>query len=149
MHQFESNGATCSLRVWEGARPDEVEVNRSIDFLQQQQMRLGSISGLRHDLVRVCRQIGLSPWHQGHSTICQPDDSHTFGRTFGGRPAREATDRRAQREPPWRQKFKLPPLRAERRRHLALVWGRITARDQPGTPDILVIFPLVSIHNSP
>ena len=27
--------------------------------------------------------------------------------------------------------------------------GRITARDQPGTPDILVIFPLVSIHNSP
>ena len=24
----------------------------------------------------------------GHSTICQPDDSHTFGRTFGGRPAR-------------------------------------------------------------
>ena len=23
-----------------------------------------------------------------HSTICQPDDSHTFGRTFGGRPAR-------------------------------------------------------------
>ena len=56
-----------------------------------------------------------------HSTICQPDDSHTFGRTFGGRPAREATDRRAQREPPWRQKFKLPPLRAERRRYLALV----------------------------
>ena len=57
-----------------------------------------------------------------HSTICQPDDSHAFGRTFGGRPAREATDRRAQREPPWRQKFKLPPLRAERRRCLALVW---------------------------
>ena len=27
--------------------------------------------------------------------------------------------------------------------------GRITARDQPGTPDILVIFPLVSIHDSP
>ena len=27
--------------------------------------------------------------------------------------------------------------------------GRITARDQPGAPDILVTFPLVSIHNSP
>ena len=63
-----------------------------------------------------------------HSTICQPDDSHTFGRTFGGRPAREATDRRAQREPPWRQKFKLPPLRAERRRHLALVWENYGTR---------------------
>ena len=63
-----------------------------------------------------------------HSTICQPDDSHAFGRTFGGRPAREATDRRAQREPPWRQKFKLPPLRAERRRHLALVWENCGTR---------------------
>ena len=63
-----------------------------------------------------------------HSTICQPDDSHTFGRTFGGRPAREATDRRAQREPPWRQKFKLPPLRAERRRYLALVWENYGTR---------------------
>ena len=62
------------------------------------------------------------------STICQPDDSHTFGRTFGGRPAREATDRRAQREPPWRQKFKLPPLRAERRRYLALVWENYGTR---------------------
>ena len=58
----------------------------------------------------------------------QPDDSHTFGRTFGGRPAREATDRRAQREPPWRQKFKLPPLRAERRRYLALVWENYGTR---------------------
>ena len=27
--------------------------------------------------------------------------------------------------------------------------GRVTARDQPGAPDILVMFPLVSIHNSP
>ena len=27
--------------------------------------------------------------------------------------------------------------------------GRITARDQPGAPDILVTFPLVSIHGSP
>ena len=27
--------------------------------------------------------------------------------------------------------------------------GRITARDEPGTPDILVTLPLVSIHNSP
>ena len=27
--------------------------------------------------------------------------------------------------------------------------GRIAARDQPGTPDILVTFPLVSIHDSP
>ena len=84
-----------------------------------------------------------------HSTICQPDDSHTFGRTFGGRPAREATDRRAQREPPWRQKIKLPPLRAERRRDISRWCGRITARDQPGAPDILVMFPLVSIHSSP
>ena len=39
-----------------------------------------------------------------------------------------ATDRRAQREPPWRQKFKLPPLRAERRRHLALVWENYGTR---------------------
>ena len=35
---------------------------------------------------------------------------------------------RAQREPPWRQKFKLPPLRAERRRHLALVWENYGTR---------------------
>ena len=71
----------------------------------------------------------LQPPHSScHSTICQPDDSHTFGRTLGGRPAREATDRRAQREPPWRQKFKLPPLRAERRRCLALVWENYGTR---------------------
>ena len=36
--------------------------------------------------------------------------------------------RRAQREPPWRQKFKLTPLRAERRRHLALVWENYGTR---------------------
>ena len=69
-----------------------------------------------------------TPTPPSHSTICQPDDSHAFGRTFGGRPAREATDRRAQREPPWRQKFKLPPLRAERRRYLALVWENYGTR---------------------
>ena len=96
---------------------------------------------------RICQLMLLdSP---AHSTICQPDDSHTFGRTFGGRPAREATDRRTQREPPWRQKFKLPPRYVQNEGDISRWCGRITARDQPGAPDILVTFPLVSIHSSP
>ena len=81
-----------------------------------------------------------------HSTICQPDDSHTFGRTFGGRPAREATDRRASHHGGKNSNCR---RYVQNEGDISRWCGRITARDQPGTPDILVIFPLVSIHNSP
>ena len=91
---------------------------------------------------------GRTKIRQNHSTICQPDDLRTFGRIFGGRPARATST------PPLITRCNHGNINSFRPRYVQngdeySCWcGRITERAESGTPEILLIVRLSRFHNS-
>ena len=109
-----------------------INLNLMTDRLNCEKNKRQNLAGRRSDSIDWSQQenLALLPFFSTSSTTAPSASRMTrillVALSVAGRRAKQPTG--AQREPPWRQKFKLPPLRAERRRCLALVWENYGTR---------------------